>query len=94
MAPARPKTRGGETGGERSVGVTRKWALAAGLCAAVFLIVFSGGDPAAKETTITVHAGKSDSPNYTLAKQFAEALALAGNGAFSLVVDESQCSVH
>lgn len=81
-------------GGERLAGVTRIWALAAGLCAAVFLAVFPGGEPAAKETTITVHAGKPDSPNYALAKQFAEALALAGNGAFTLVVEESQGSVQ
>jgi len=68
--------------------------LAAGLCAAVFLAVFPGGNPGAAETTITVHAGKADSPNYALAKQFAEALALAGNGAFTLVVEESQGSVQ
>jgi TRAP transporter TAXI family solute receptor len=48
----------------------------------------------AKEATIAVHAGKSDSANYVLAKQFAEALALAGNGAFTLVVEESQGSVQ
>lgn len=48
----------------------------------------------AKEKTITVHAGKSDSPNYMLARQFAEALALAGNGAFTLVVAESQGSIQ
>jgi len=43
----------------------------------------------AAEVTITVHAGKSDSPNYVLAKQFSEALALAGNGAYTLLVAES-----
>ena len=48
----------------------------------------------AKEKTITVHAGKSDSPNYILARQFAEALALAGNGAFTLVVAESHGSIQ
>jgi TRAP transporter TAXI family solute receptor len=48
----------------------------------------------AKEATIAVHAGKSDSANYVLAKQFAEALALADNGAFTLVVEESQGSVQ
>src|ERR1700684_3181729 len=80
--------------GERLVGVIRIRALAAGLWAAVFLVVFPGGTPGAKETTITVHAGKADSPNYALAKQFAEALALAGNGAFTLVVEESQGSVQ
>jgi TRAP transporter TAXI family solute receptor len=49
---------------------------------------------AAREATITVHAGKADSANYALARQFAEALALAGNGAFTLVVEESQGSVQ
>lgn len=51
---------------------------------------------AAKETTIsiTVRAGKADSPNYTLARQFSEALALGGNGAYNLDVRESQGSVQ
>ncbi|MDE2228831.1 MAG: TAXI family TRAP transporter solute-binding subunit [Alphaproteobacteria bacterium] len=48
----------------------------------------------AKERTIVVHAGKADSANYALARQFAEALALAGNGAFTLVVAESQGSIQ
>jgi TRAP transporter TAXI family solute receptor len=50
----------------------------------------------AKETTtsITVRAGKSDSANYLLARQFSEALVLASNGAFSLDVRESQGSVQ
>ena len=48
----------------------------------------------AAEVTITVHAGKSDSPNYALARQFSEALALAGNGAYTLVVAESQGSIQ
>ena len=48
----------------------------------------------AAEVTITVHAGKADSPNYVLAKQFSEALALAGNGAYTLVVAESQGSIE
>ena len=48
----------------------------------------------AAEVTITVHAGKSDSPNYVLARQFSEALALAGNGAYTLVVAESQGSIQ
>lgn len=45
-------------------------------------------------TSITVRAGKSDSANYLLARQFSEALALAGNGAFTLDVRESQGSVQ
>lgn len=51
---------------------------------------------AAKETTIsiTVRAGKADSPSYALARQFSEALALGGNGAFTLDVRESQGSVQ
>jgi TRAP transporter TAXI family solute receptor len=50
----------------------------------------------AKEKTIsvTVRAGKADSPNYLLARQFSEALALAGNGAFTLDVKESQGTVQ
>jgi TRAP transporter TAXI family solute receptor len=45
-------------------------------------------------TSITVRAGKSDSANYLLARQFAEALVLAGNGKFALDVKESQGSVR
>lgn len=48
----------------------------------------------AAEVTVTVHAGKADSPNYILARQFSEALALAGNGAYTLVVAESQGSIQ
>jgi TRAP transporter TAXI family solute receptor len=48
----------------------------------------------ANETTIIVHAGKAGSTNYALARQFAEALALAGNGALTLVVAESHGSVE
>jgi TRAP transporter TAXI family solute receptor len=45
-------------------------------------------------TSITVRAGKSDSANYLLARQFSEALVLAGNGTFTLDVRESQGSVQ
>ncbi len=50
----------------------------------------------AKEATVSiaVRAGKADSPNFALARQFSEALALAGNGAFTLEVRESQGSVQ
>ncbi len=50
----------------------------------------------AKDATIsiTVRAGKADSPNYRLARQFSEALALAANGALALEVKESQGSVE
>jgi TRAP transporter TAXI family solute receptor len=53
-------------------------------------------EAAANETTtqITVRAGKADNPNYPLARQFAEALALASNGAFALDVKESQGTVQ
>ncbi len=63
------------------------------LCAADLSSAVPG---AAKETTIsiTVRAGKADSPNYTLARQFSEALALGGNGAYTLDVRESQGSVQ
>lgn len=52
--------------------------------------------PAAAEATasIVVRAGKSDSANHLLARQFAEALVLGGNGAFTLDVRESQGSVQ
>jgi uncharacterized protein len=48
----------------------------------------------ARAETITVHAGKQDTLSYGYARQFAEALALAGNGAFTLVVEESQGSIQ
>ncbi len=41
-----------------------------------------------------MRAGKSDSANYLLARQFSEALVLAGNGSYSLDVRESQGSVQ
>lgn len=43
---------------------------------------------------ITVRAGKADSLNHALAMQFAEAVANGGNGALTLVVEESQGSVQ
>jgi TRAP transporter TAXI family solute receptor len=48
---------------------------------------------AAKEPAITIRAGKSDSLNHALAVQFAEAVAIAVNGAYTLDVQESQGSV-
>ena len=50
---------------------------------------------AAKDATasIVIRAGKSDSPNHALAVQFAEAVAVALNGAYTLDVQESQGSV-
>ena len=74
----------------------RVWGTAA--CLAVLCLAASiGAVPGqAKESTtsVTVRAGKADSPNYALARQFSEALALAGNGAFTLDVKESQGSVQ
>ncbi len=71
------------------------------LAAAVWAVgVLVAGLPApqtqAKDATvaITVRAGKPDSPNYLLARQFSEALVLAGNGYFTLDVKESQGSVQ
>jgi TRAP transporter TAXI family solute receptor len=52
--------------------------------------------PSSKDVTtqITVRAGKQDNPNYLLARQFAEALALATNGTFALDMKESQGTVR
>jgi TRAP transporter TAXI family solute receptor len=47
-----------------------------------------------KTTQVTVRAGKADNPNYVFARQIAEALALATNGAFALDVQESQGTVQ
>lgn len=49
-----------------------------------------------KETTtqVTVRAGKVDNPNFPLARQFSEAIALATNGSFALDVKESQGTVQ
>jgi uncharacterized protein len=43
---------------------------------------------------VTIRAGKADSPNHALAVQFAEAVANGGNGAITLVIEESQGSVE
>ncbi|HKT18547.1 MAG TPA: TAXI family TRAP transporter solute-binding subunit [Stellaceae bacterium] len=67
-------------------------------CLAVLCLAgtFAVAEAAPKEKTlsITVRAGKSDSPNYLLARQFSEALVLGGNGAFTLDVKESQGTVQ
>lgn len=47
-----------------------------------------------RTTQITVRAGKADNPNYLLARQFSEALALATNGTYALEVRESQGTVQ
>ncbi len=90
IGKAGPKLGGEALGAKQFLG-------AAGCLAVLFLTgplsVVSG---AAKETTttVTVRAGKADSANYPLARQFSEALVLAGNGKFSLDVRESQGSVQ
>jgi TRAP transporter TAXI family solute receptor len=51
--------------------------------------------PAKEKTTqVSVRAGKADNPNFLLARQFSEAIALATNGAFALDVKESQGTVQ
>jgi uncharacterized protein len=47
-----------------------------------------------KTTQVSVRAGKADNPNFPLARQFSEAIALATNGAFALDVKESQGTVQ
>jgi len=64
------------------------------LCCAAALL-FAGG-AAAKDATksIVIRAGKADSPSHALAVQFAEAVAVALNGAYTLDVQESQGSIQ
>lgn len=68
-------------------------ALVISCCAAVLL---AGGPARAAEpaASIVIRAGKTDSPNHVLARQFAEAVAVAISGAYTLVVQESQGSVQ
>jgi uncharacterized protein len=47
-----------------------------------------------KTTQVSVRAGKTDNPNFPLARQFSEAIALATNGSFALDVKESQGTVQ
>jgi TRAP transporter TAXI family solute receptor len=47
-----------------------------------------------KTTQISVRAGKADNPNFPLARQFSEAIALATNASFALDVKESQGTVQ
>jgi TRAP transporter TAXI family solute receptor len=73
--------------------VILKRALVVSCCVALWLAgsIARAAEPAA---SIVIRAGKSDSPNYLLARQFAEAVAVAVNGAYTLVVQESQGSVQ
>jgi TRAP transporter TAXI family solute receptor len=67
--------------------------LALSCCLAV---VLAGLPAAAKDRTasIVIRAGKTGSPSHVLARQFAEAVAVAVNGAYTLDVQESQGSVQ
>jgi TRAP transporter TAXI family solute receptor len=58
--------------------------------------LFLAGPAPAKDTTasIVIRAGKSDNPTHALAVQFAEAVAVAVNGAYTLDVQESQGSIQ
>jgi uncharacterized protein len=69
-------------------GVAAAWGVAL-LVAATVTAAAADGVPA-----ITVRAGKDDSLNHALAVQFSEAVAGGGNGALTLVVEESQGSVQ
>jgi len=62
-------------------------------CAAILLAAVPA---AAKDAAnaIAIRAGKADSPNHTLARQFAASVAGAVNGAYTLDVQESQGSVQ
>jgi TRAP transporter TAXI family solute receptor len=79
------------TNGWHSVSVTRASAAAFCVVALLFAVRAAAGEPA---SSITIRAGKIDSAYHTLARQFAEAVAVAGNGAFTLEVEESQGSVQ
>lgn len=62
-------------------------------CAAA---LFMASQSLAKDPTksIVIRAGKADSPNHALAVQFAEVVAVALNGAYTLDVQESQGSIE
>jgi uncharacterized protein len=79
-------------------GVKRKRVLGAVGCLAVLFLATphrcAAADAKEKTTTITVRAGKSDSPHYLLARQFSAALAIGTNGAYTLDVKESQGTVQ
>ena len=68
-----------------------------GLAICCCIALLSLGAPAgAKDATasIVIRAGKTDSPHHALARQFAEAVAVAVNGAYTLDVQESQGSIQ
>jgi TRAP transporter TAXI family solute receptor len=80
------------------VSVTR--AIAAALCgAALFAAAASAAESVPPKTkdagdSVVIRAGRADSPTHAFARQFAEAVVLAANGALTLAVEESQGSVQ
>jgi uncharacterized protein len=65
------------------------------ICLCVAAILAAGPALGADTTaSILIRAGKSDNPTHALAVQFAEAVAVAVNGAFTVDVQESQGSVE
>ena len=72
----------------------RRAAAAWGVAVLVAAAVTATATAAEGVPPITVRAGKADSLNHALAVQFAEAVASGGNGALTLVVEESQGSVQ
>ncbi len=64
------------------------------LCCAVALVVSSEASARDPSKSIVIRAGKADSPSHALAVQFAEAVAVALNGAYTLDVQESQGSIE
>jgi len=87
---ARVPVRDDQTSGKGSV-IPRFSAIC--LCLAALLL--SGAARTADTTaSIVIRAGKSDNPTHALAVQFAEAVAVAVNGAYTVDVQESQGSVE
>jgi uncharacterized protein len=68
--------------------------VAAALCWSLCLPAATPADAADATPAITVRAGKADGLYHALAVQFASAIADGGNGALTLVVEESQGSVQ
>jgi TRAP transporter TAXI family solute receptor len=79
------------TGGDGSVILKSALVVA---CCVVTVLAATAARAAELDKSIIIRAGKTDSPNHALARQFAEAVAVAVNGAYTLVVQESQGSVQ
>ncbi|HLJ63588.1 MAG TPA: TRAP transporter substrate-binding protein, partial [Stellaceae bacterium] len=58
------------------------------------LLLMDAGPSRPEGKSLTIHAGKADSPYRQLARQFAEAVAIGSNGAFTIDIQESQGSVE